>query len=95
MEKNFRPNPYCKEQDFIKYFEGSDISEIERKFLKTIFKLYLLLMMMELFWKFMLREPILIALKQNTVLLMAGGFGTRLMPLTDDCPKPLLKEKSQ
>ena len=31
------------------------------------------------------------ALKQNTVLLMAGGFGTRLMPLTDDCPKPLLK----
>lgn len=29
--------------------------------------------------------------KDNTVLLMAGGFGTRLIPLTDDCPKPLLK----
>ena len=29
--------------------------------------------------------------KENTVLLMAGGFGTRLTPLTDDCPKPLLK----
>lgn len=27
----------------------------------------------------------------NPVFLMAGGFGTRLKPLTDSCPKPLLK----
>lgn len=27
----------------------------------------------------------------NTVVLMAGGIGSRLRPLTDDCPKPLLK----
>ncbi|AUL72145.1 alcohol dehydrogenase [Pseudoalteromonas sp. 13-15] len=27
----------------------------------------------------------------NTVFLMAGGFGTRLHPLTHSCPKPLLK----
>lgn len=27
----------------------------------------------------------------NPVVLMAGGLGTRLMPLTSDCPKPLLK----
>lgn len=27
----------------------------------------------------------------NPVFLMAGGFGTRLQPLTNDCPKPLLK----
>lgn len=27
----------------------------------------------------------------NPVFLMAGGFGTRLHPLTIDCPKPLLK----
>lgn len=27
----------------------------------------------------------------NPVFLMAGGFGTRLTPLTDNCPKPLLK----
>jgi len=26
----------------------------------------------------------------NPVFLMAGGFGTRLSPLTDNCPKPLL-----
>ncbi|SIN98597.1 nucleotidyltransferase family protein [Halodesulfovibrio marinisediminis] len=26
----------------------------------------------------------------NPVFLMAGGFGTRLRPLTDSCPKPLL-----
>ncbi|EKO3975210.1 nucleotidyltransferase family protein [Vibrio fluvialis] len=28
---------------------------------------------------------------QNPVFLMAGGFGTRLRPLTDKCPKPMLK----
>ncbi|WP_406611044.1 nucleotidyltransferase family protein [Agarivorans sp. JK6] len=27
----------------------------------------------------------------HPVFLMAGGFGTRLKPLTDNCPKPLLK----
>ena len=27
----------------------------------------------------------------NTVVLMAGGLGTRLRPLTEDCPKPLLR----
>ncbi|MBW5468697.1 CBS domain-containing protein [Brevibacillus formosus] len=29
--------------------------------------------------------------KDNWVVLMAGGLGTRLYPLTYDCPKPLLK----
>jgi len=28
---------------------------------------------------------------ENPVFLMAGGFGTRLSPLTNNCPKPLLK----
>ncbi|MGI2172351.1 nucleotidyltransferase family protein [Shewanella sp. MF05960] len=27
----------------------------------------------------------------NPVLIMAGGFGMRLRPLTDNCPKPMLK----
>lgn len=29
--------------------------------------------------------------RNNKVILMAGGLGTRLMPLTEDCPKPLIK----
>lgn len=28
---------------------------------------------------------------ENSVFLMAGGFGKRLFPLTQDCPKPMLK----
>lgn len=32
---------------------------------------------------------------QNPVFLMAGGFGTRLRPLTDNCPKPMLKVGSK
>lgn len=29
--------------------------------------------------------------RTNPVVLMAGGLGSRLRPLTDDCPKPLLR----
>lgn len=35
----------------------------------------------------------LIQTKKNTVFLMAGGKGTRLLPLTQKTPKPLLKIK--
>lgn len=31
------------------------------------------------------------AVYHNPVFLMAGGFGSRLRPLTDKCPKPMLK----
>lgn len=33
--------------------------------------------------------------RDNWVLLMAGGLGTRLRPLTENCPKPLLKVGSK
>jgi dTDP-glucose pyrophosphorylase/predicted transcriptional regulator len=33
--------------------------------------------------------------KPNPVVLMAGGLGTRLRPLTEDCPKPLLEVGEQ
>ena len=39
----------------------------------------------------LLTEMIQLPERQNWVVLMAGGMGTRLQPLTDDCPKPLLK----
>ena len=32
---------------------------------------------------------------ENPVVIMAGGFGKRLMPLTDNTPKPLLKVGSK
>lgn len=37
-----------------------------------------------------LRDLVFPKRKDNLVLLMAGGFGRRLQPLTSDCPKPLL-----
>jgi dTDP-glucose pyrophosphorylase/predicted transcriptional regulator len=33
--------------------------------------------------------------KENIVVLMAGGVGTRLKPLTNDCPKPMLEVKGK
>lgn len=33
--------------------------------------------------------------RPNTVVIMAGGLGTRLRPLTKDCPKPLLELGNQ
>ncbi|MDO8463827.1 MAG: nucleotidyltransferase family protein [Gallionella sp.] len=30
-------------------------------------------------------------IRENWVVLMAGGLGSRLSPLTDECPKPMLK----
>jgi len=38
-----------------------------------------------------LNELLRPTIKENWVVLMAGGQGTRLRPLTHDCPKPLLK----
>lgn len=33
--------------------------------------------------------------KPNRVILMAGGLGNRLRPLTEECPKPLLKVRGR
>ncbi|MEH2114742.1 nucleotidyltransferase family protein [Nostoc sp.] len=42
--------------------------------------------------KLALLEQLLEVIKQdNWVILIAGGLGTRLAPLTQDCPKPLLR----
>lgn len=38
-----------------------------------------------------LNELIQSPTKENWVVLMAGGLGSRLSPLTDECPKPMLK----
>jgi dTDP-glucose pyrophosphorylase/predicted transcriptional regulator len=34
-------------------------------------------------------------IRENRVVLMAGGLGSRLYPLTNDCPKPMLKVGSK
>jgi dTDP-glucose pyrophosphorylase len=38
-----------------------------------------------------LEEALQVPRRPNPVFLMAGGRGQRLRPLTDDCPKPMLK----
>ncbi|MGD8203035.1 nucleotidyltransferase family protein [Pantoea sp. FN0305] len=38
----------------------------------------------------LLEQSPIIAHYKNPVFIMAGGFGTRLKPLTDSCPKPML-----
>jgi dTDP-glucose pyrophosphorylase len=38
-----------------------------------------------------LYDTLVIEKRGNPVFIMAGGFGSRLRPLTDNCPKPMLK----
>jgi dTDP-glucose pyrophosphorylase len=38
-----------------------------------------------------LNQALNYSIKENPVFIMAGGFGTRLSPLTDECPKPMLR----
>jgi dTDP-glucose pyrophosphorylase len=42
-----------------------------------------------------LQELVDTMIRPNSVLLMAGGTGRRLLPLTENCPKPLLKVGSK
>ena len=44
---------------------------------------------------FLLKDLIDISHFSNPVVIMAGGEGKRLRPLTEDCPKPMLKVKGK
>lgn len=40
---------------------------------------------------FLLEELIKLKIRENPVIIMAGGEGKRLRPITQDCPKPMLR----
>ena len=79
-------------KNFVKYTKESDLSDIETKVLKDDLQAIPVIASNGTILEVHAAGAHLKQAKNdNTVLLMAGGFGTRLTPLTDDCPKPLLK----
>tara|TARA_B100000085_G_C18518349_1_gene502635 strand:+ start:335 stop:1399 length:1065 start_codon:yes stop_codon:yes gene_type:complete len=86
------PISIAMNKNYVKYTEEEDLSDIENKILKDDLQAIPIVnkdgMIIEVHAA---GAHLNQSYKENTVLLMAGGFGTRLTPLTDDCPKPLLK----
>lgn len=84
VESIMHTTPYFIEQDTL---TNRQIFEIMRE------KRYLALPIIkngQLINIITLDDLIRTAKKENPVFIMAGGFGTRLKPLTDTCPKPML-----
>jgi dTDP-glucose pyrophosphorylase len=79
------------QKDFVKYYDSDDRANLDNEILEKSLQAIPVLFKDGTIKEIHASGFNTITDKKNTIVLMAGGFGSRLKPLTDECPKPLLQ----